>query len=154
MDVLPERATARILTSKVQQCLFSQVDDLLYGFTQFRSIVVKDDLAGMLVPSNLALIRIKNKAIDPFYLMWILNEGSCSKDKIFPHIQGIGVVKLLKTTDLRELEIGMPPPIEKQNKIGNLYRLLLERKKILKAISDKEDLVLLETIRNMEGGNK
>lgn len=150
MDLQPAHSTARISASKKELCLFARPGDLLYGFTQFRSVVVGDVLKGRLVPSNLALIRINTAALDPFYLMWALNEGPCSKEKIYPQIQGMGPVKLIKPADLRDLEIRTPPPMEKQKRIGGLYRLLLKRKIIGKAIEDKESTLLLAAMRKIE----
>jgi restriction endonuclease S subunit len=154
LSIAPETAKAEILVSKQSQCVFTQTDDLLYGLTQFRSIIVGSELSGRLVPSNLVVLRIKDDGIDPWYLMWMLNEGPCSKDNIFSKIQGQGMVKLLSVANLRELEISTPPPKEEQKKIGGLYKLLLEKKRIQKRIDDNENVLVQEALKKMNGGNK
>lgn len=154
LNVAPETAKAEILISKQPQCVFTKEGGLLYGLTQFRSIVVTKKLSGRLVPSNLVILKIRNKTIDPWYLMWVLNEGPCSKDNIFPRIQGQGIVKLLSVANLRELEVPAPPPKAKQEEVGGLYRLLLEKKRIQKQIDDSENILIQEALKKMNGGNE
>ena len=156
IDDKPEvSATTSILSSKKDQCAYAELNDILYGLTQFRGVVVTEDSVGKLVPSNLAIIRAKSNLIDPGYLMWALNEGPCSKESISRMIQGSTVVKMVNISFLRELDLGRIPKLETQKEISSLYQALLRREKVEKEITDKKTSLIIDVLNqiNIKGEN-
>lgn len=142
----PVKSFTPILSSKKDQCTYAESNDVLYGLTQFRSIVAKDNLIGELVPSNLALIKIKSKNVDSGYLMWALNEGPCSKESISQMIQGTTIVKMVNVSFLRELDLGKIPDLDTQKRISKLYQTMLIREKIEKEITDKKSMLIKDVL--------
>jgi hypothetical protein len=152
IDVIPEKISVPIATSKISQCTYAKETDILYGLTLFRAAVVKDDLIGKLVPSNLAILKIKRQDIDPGYLMWVLNNGPCSKNSISYMIQGSTFVKMLNIATLRELDIGPTPPLEVQKEMAILYQATLKRERIENTIKNKKTKLIMDILNKTEKG--
>ncbi|MCI1245630.1 MAG: hypothetical protein LKG11_06790 [Bacilli bacterium] len=149
IDEIPERSMMTVLSSKKDQCAYAKANDVLYGLTQFRSMIIQGDFVGRLIPSNFAIIRIKSKDIDPSYLMWSLNEGPCSKKTISKMIQGTASVKNVSVTVLKNLDLTPLPPLARQRSIGKLYQMSLRREKIDGTIRKVRNALMINALNQI-----
>ena len=100
------------------------------------------------------MIRIHDKnVVDPNYLCWLINENSYFKKLIDQSSQGTSYVSIVSIATLRNLEIPLIE-IEKQRKIGKLYQLSIERKKVGEKLEQLKDNILKCNIEKIYRGEK
>lgn len=148
-----EKQESSVLKSKVSSCTFTKEYDVLVGLTMQKAMVINLERSGKLILSNFAVIRIHDKnIIDPYYLCWLINENSYFKRLIDASSQGIAYVSTLSIATLRGFEI---PAIDifKQRKIGELYRLSIERKKVGMRLEELNDTLLKLQIEKLFEGD-
>lgn len=149
-----EKQESKVLNSKISSCIFTQKDDVLIGLTMQKAMVITSERSGKLALSNFAVIRIHDKnVLDPNYLCWLLNENSYFKKVIEQSSQGTAYVSTLSIATLRGLEIPLPN-IEKQKKLGQLYQLSVERKKVGSRLEELKDYLLKSQIELLYKGDK
>lgn len=120
---------------RYENCLFSQVGDVLVGLSSGNSMVIEKERAGKLVLSNFAVIRIDDaRKLDPYYLCWLLNENSDVRRQLQLLYQKTCRVVVIPISAFKDIEIECCS-IEKQRKVGKAYDLArrLVRAKRLKA---------------------
>ena len=141
-----EKQESKVLNSKISSCIFTKKDDVLVGLTMQKAMVITSERSGKLTLSNFAVIRIHDKNIvDPNYLCWLLNENSYFKKVIEQSSQGTAYVSTLSIATLRGLEIPLVD-IEKQRKIGQLYQISIQRKKVGARLEELKDNLLKSQI--------
>ena len=120
---------------RYENCLFSQVGDVLVGLSSGNSMVIEKERAGKLVLSNFAAIRIDDpQKLDPYYLCWLLNENSDVRRQLQLLYQKTSRVVVIPISAFKDIEIECCG-IERQRKVGKAYDLArrLVRAKRLKA---------------------
>lgn len=149
-----EKLESKVLNSKIASCIFTKEDDVLIGLTMQKAMVITLERSGKLALSNFAVIRIHDKnVIDPNYLCWLINENSYFRKLIDQSSQGTSYVSIVSIATLRNLEIPIIE-IEKQRKIGILYQLSIERKKIGEKLEQLKDNLLKSNIEEIYKGGK
>ena len=149
-----EKQESKVLNSKISSCIFTKKDDVLIGLTMQKAMVITSERSGKLALSNFAVIRIHDKnVLDPNYLCWLLNENSYFKQIIEKSSQGTAYVSTLSIATIRGLEIPLVD-IEKQRKIGQLYQIAIERKKVGTRLEELKDNLLKIQIETIYKGEK
>lgn len=147
-----DKQESKVLNSKMASCIFTKENDVLIGLTMQKAMVITSERSGKLALSNFAVIRIHNKnMIDPNYLCWLINENSYFKKIIDQSSQGTSYVSIVSIATLRNLEIPIIE-IEKQRKIGKLYQLSIERRKVGKKLEELKDNLLMLNIEQIYKG--
>ena len=147
-----EKQESKVLSSKISSCTFTKQDDVLVGLTMQKAMVITSERSGKLTLSNFAVIRIHDKnVLDPNYLCWLLNENSYFKKVIEQSSQGTAYVSTLSIATLRGLEIPLVD-IDKQRKIGQLYQISIQRKKIGARLEELKDYLLKAQIESIYKG--
>lgn len=147
-----EKQESKVLNLKISSCTFTKQDDVLVGLTMQKAMVITSERSGKLTLSNFAVIRIHDKnVLDPNYLCWLLNENSYFKKVIEQSSQGTAYVSTLSIATLRGLEIPLVD-IDKQRKIGQLYQISIQRKKIGARLEELKDYLLKAQIESIYKG--
>jgi hypothetical protein len=63
-----------IIPDKKEQYIFTKKDDVIYGLTSLRAMRVTNEYARRLLPSNFALIRIKDVSLISPYLFGLASQ--------------------------------------------------------------------------------
>lgn len=134
-----------------KQFLTQENDIILRLFAPVTATVIDSDNVGCVVPSQLAIIRVKYNALFvPGYLCAFLSNDR----SIEAMIEGAGqaVQKIIKIGNVAEIEIPYLE-IEKQEKI---FRIMSEQMKLnvlYKTLIEKEKIRTKEIIKRIIGGN-
>jgi hypothetical protein len=131
----PQKTFQKINPENLDKCLFGKKNDVVIGLTVNKAMVIEDEFDQALIPSNFALITIESNDIDPFYLMWYFNESADYRKYAVQINQGSYNVKSVSINELRDLDINFPS-IENQIRIGNIYKAILKREKLIKIKND------------------
>ena len=107
---------------------FVQKGDLVFGLTAHQSMVVEAALDGALLSSNFVKLELDENYVDRYFMMWFINQSQDFRRLLEKLKQG-SITKSLSIEGLRDLKTELPS-IEKQELIGNLYRLELKRIKL------------------------
>ena len=147
-----DKQESKVLNSKMASCIFTIENDVLIGLTMQKAMEITPERSNKLVLSNFAVIRIQDKnIIDPIYLCLLINENSYFKKIIDQSSQGTSYVSIVSIATLRNLEIPIIE-IEKQRKIGKLYQLSIERRKVGKKLEELKDNLLMLNIEQIYKG--
>ena len=95
---------------------------------------------------NFAYFEFNNAQIDPKYLCYMLNESEAIAAQRYRFSQG-SVIRKATPMTIREFQIDLPS-LDLQQAIGNLYGLMLSKKRITKEKSILEEKIMLEKIRD------
>ncbi len=117
VTLLPEKNIKKFLTH--------QGDIVIKLSSPYDSVIIEKEDEGLLLPSFLLRIEIKNKEINPSYLLAYLN-SSLFKESLQRNCYG-SVTALVKKSDLDNLDIPILPS-EKQDEIASLYEKMMKIK--------------------------
>lgn len=131
----PKKTFQKINPENLKKCLFGRKGDVVIGLTVNKAMVIDEEFDNALIPSNFALISIESSDIDPYYLMWYINESTDYRKYSVQINQGSYNVKSVSINELRDLEINFPN-IENQIRIGKIYKAILKREKLVKMKND------------------
>ena len=91
-------------------------------------------IAGNVVPSHFAIIRVDKSKVDPAYVLWILRQQSTLK-RIYQNASGTIAFGTINSSFFNDLKIDIIP-LEKQRLIGAILKL-----------SEREQTLLSELAR-------
>lgn len=112
------------------------------------AISIKNEI-GLLIPSLFAVIRLISKSILPEYLSLYLNSDAMRK---FYSINSVGsVVKIVKTSALRDIELDVPE-IMRQKKVIELYDLMIKEKRLYEDLKNEKTKYNNEIIKKLLSG--
>ncbi len=155
-DDIPIAKNITVQTDKLDVLSLTETNDVILGLSSGKSVVIKEDRAGKLILSNLAILRIKDvNILDPYYLCWYINSNTNTIKKMQ---QGTYAVSIIPLSMLKCFEIKLLP-IEKQRLIGEIYELKLRRDRITQMIELKKSYVLSQKLlkvfaKETENGSK
>ncbi|GAB6153640.1 hypothetical protein JCM17380_23900 [Desulfosporosinus burensis] len=102
------------------------------------AVYIDATLAGYIIPSLFAILRIKSDQLNPRYLMWFLN-SSYIKKHIRKSLIG-SAIQVIQTSFLRGISIELLP-MDKQERITELNQLFLKEKMLLSKLIDAKELL-------------
>ncbi|MBB3067841.1 restriction endonuclease S subunit [Paenibacillus baekrokdamisoli] len=114
--------------NKAKELPVTDENMVLLNLISHRAATVRLEYMGRLVPSNFAIIRV-NEALYAPYLEWYLNESPESRKYLSEATQGT-TVAALSIQKLRALPM-VVPSLKEQKIIGDVYRSLLNKKRLL-----------------------
>ncbi|MFF2092703.1 hypothetical protein [Paenibacillus sp. NPDC058174] len=114
--------------NKAKELPVTDENMVLLNLISHRAATVRLEYMGRLVPSNFAIIRV-NEALYAPYLEWYLNESPESRKYLSEATQGT-TVAALSIQKLRALPM-VVPSFKEQKIIGDVYRSLLNKKRLL-----------------------
>ena len=133
--------------------LFTMVDDVVVRLcTPINPVLIQNGQAGILIPSQLAAIRIKNSStLMPSYLRWYLSQGSIL-DALQAAEHGTAQ-RTIKVKSLLDLELNLPP-LQIQEQIAEIDTLSRRREALYRELIYQERLHAEYAIERIVGGNK
>lgn len=119
-------------------------------FAPICPVAVGADEIGVVIPSQLATVRLKSKdIIMPEYLRWYLSQEYVT-EKILSK-EGGQSHRTIKISTIAELIIPIPE-IEKQDLIVRIYNMGLNRERLYRDLIQQENLLTNAMINNVIGG--
>lgn len=133
--------------------LFTTVDDVVVRLcTPINPVLIQNGQAGILIPSQLAAIRIKNSStLMPAYLRWYLSQGSIL-DALQAAEHGTAQ-RTIKVKSLLDLDLDLPP-LQIQEQIAEIDTLSRRREALYQELIYQERLHAEYAIERIVGGNK
>lgn len=128
-EIKEEKQYILVNKRKFNDDLLSKKDMIIIGLTSHKALVVNENHAGKIIPSNFAYINLDHQKIDPQYFTWYFNEHPKIQKQLTIGVQGSSI-RALSVQMLRELEI-LLPPLEIQQKLGKIYALRKRKEKAL-----------------------
>lgn len=131
-----EKRDYPIFNSKqaVAEKLIAKKEDLLIRLLYPNKIIyVKDNLEGLLIPSQFCIIRIKREDFNSIYIKWYL-ESEEGKQAVFEYVTGT-IIQSLPVNSIKKIEI---PHIrkDKQDNIKDLVLTWQEEKEKMKELAE------------------
>ena len=123
-------------------------NDIIVGSPfPFHSITIKDNEEGILIPTNLIIIRLKDhKKFKPEYISIFLN-SDLAKDKFLEELRNF-TSPSIKKSNLENLEVKSLDLDSQINLIG-LYKLHKEEKKLLSQLLVEKDFLNKNTVNKI-----
>jgi hypothetical protein len=113
-------------------------DILLRLSTPYTVALITESFTELLISSHFAIIRIKNKQIDPHFLCWWLLQN---RQEFYKMASGGTIMGTISSGYIRKMTFS-PPSLELQKKIGNLLQLAnCEQRLLLRFAEAKKRLV-------------
>jgi restriction endonuclease S subunit len=124
---------------------FTHTGDLLLRLSApYTSVVIKENETDLLVPSHFAIIRA-NTEIDPYYLNWWLESN---RKLFYKFASGGTMMGTLSSGYVAEMQFD-PPPLEKQQKIGEMLKLANREQQLLSSLKTKKKLLINTTLNTV-----
>jgi len=118
--------------------LTTKGDIIIRLTTPYTAICINDHQEGLVIPSNFAIIRLKEQTFIPEFVALFLN-SEIIKKKFFKSSIST-TIPLIKTKHLRDIDVP-EKPLELQKEIVELNQLQVREKKLLSLlIKEKEKL--------------
>jgi restriction endonuclease S subunit len=145
MDMLePYYATERLK----REYLTRERDILIRLSVPYTAVWVGEGNIDLLVPAHFAIIRVKPRLIDSYYLHWWLTQ----KRQIFYKMASGGTMMgTISSGYISDMRID-PPPLEQQRLIGEYLRLAKREQELLTALTNKKQLLTDAVAHQIETG--
>lgn len=124
--------------------------DIVTNTMTNRTAIVSPQSAGKVMPQYITKLNFKRNG-DAWYLCYLLNESKAVKHQLYKTMEGT-VLRRVTVVNLKQLEIKFPQ-LEKQQKLGELYRLLVIRERLQNQYKNKMKQAIIEII-NREDINR
>lgn len=138
-------------TELLDDSLLTQPNDIVVKlFAPFSPVLISSADVGLVIPSQLAVIRIHNKKVLPQYLCYWLSTHEASEALL--SIEGWQSQRTIKIGTFADLDVPIPP-LEKQIIISDIVCVSNRREQLYRElISEQKKLTSLE-IKRIIGGN-
>ncbi|MBE6772028.1 MAG: restriction endonuclease subunit S [Ruminococcaceae bacterium] len=137
-------------TEKLDPSLLTHANDILVKlFTPVFPTLVTEETEGMVIPSQLAVIRVFDERVLPEYLRYYLSTPEVSE--LMLSIEGWRSQRTIKVGTFAEIEIPIPP-IEKQRIIANLAKTDLTRRRLYTELIEEQSKLTTLEIQKYIGG--
>jgi hypothetical protein len=113
--------------------------DVVFSLLVGRAVIVQPWHAGYLYTQNYIHLQ-PTAAVDAGYLVYLLNEDKGIRRQLFISLQGSSVLKYT-LQQLRELQVAVLPPLDRQRQIGSIYGKLLHLEALKQRAAAREKLV-------------
>ena len=137
-------------TEKLDPSLLTHANDILVKlFTPVFPTLVTEETEGMVIPSQLAVIRVFDERVLPEYLRYYVSTPEVSE--LMLSIEGWRSQRTIKVGTFAEIEIPIPP-IEKQRIIANLAKTDLTRRRLYTELIEEQSKLTTLEIQKYIGG--
>lgn len=137
----------RVDSKDIKDKYYLQKGDVLFVSkgANNKALVYNLDLPLATASSSFFILRSDREVLEPGYLVWFLNSPSVQHD-LKQNLTGTYTLNLNRSA-LEQLEITLPP-LQQQQKIAALDRLLHEERKISNALLEKRQLYVQSLLTN------
>jgi len=125
---------------------------LIQSLISERTALITEDNVGKDINQNFAYFGFDEKRLDPKFLCYMFNESKEIKRQRYKLSQG-SIIRKASPHTILEFDIDIPS-IETQQVIGNLYGLMLKKKKITLSKVEIDEQIVLERINQFVKDNK
>ncbi|RHW51745.1 restriction endonuclease subunit S [Lactobacillus bombicola] len=138
---------------KTQKSPILNAGDLVINMMTNQTAIVSPHSAGKVIPQHITKLTFTNRG-DNWYLCYLLNEAQSIKRQLYSTMEGT-VLRRVTLTSFKQLELNLPA-LSKQQKMGELYRLLLIKEGLQKERQEKEKQVIISLLNknDINGGQK
>jgi restriction endonuclease S subunit len=145
LDIFPARDI-------LDKTVLTQPGDIVIKlFTPIFPVVITEHDAGLVIPSQLAVIRIFNNDILPQFLRYWLSTPAVSDS--LQLLEGWQSQRTIKIGTFAELEIPVLP-LKKQQIIADMVSTNLHREQLYKSLIDEENKFTMLNIQRIIGGKR
>ncbi|MBA1392413.1 hypothetical protein EQ500_00625 [Lactobacillus sp. XV13L] len=136
-----------------QQSPLLAAGDLVVNTMTNQTAVVSPRSVGKVIPQHITKLNFIESG-DVWYLCYLLNEAPAVKRQLYSTMEGTAL-RRVTVASLKQLEVEFPP-LGRQQKLGDLYRLLLIKERLQTEHQDKEKQAIIEIInkKNQNGEQK
>ena len=114
--------------------------------TPYTAICMNDKQEGLVIPSNFAIIRLKEQKFIPEFVALFLNSEITGKKFLKSSIST--TISWIKTTHLKNIDIP-EKPLDKQKNILELNRLQVKEKMLLSALMEEKEKLAKSSINKI-----
>ncbi|RMC44927.1 restriction endonuclease subunit S [Lactobacillus sp. ESL0230] len=138
---------------KTQKSPILNTGDLVINMMTNQTAIVSPHSAGKVIPQHIIKLTFTNRG-DNWYLCYLLNEAQAIKRQLYSTMEGT-VLRRVTLTSFKQLELNLPA-LSKQQKIGELYRLLIIKEGLQKERQEKEKQAIISLLNknDINGGQK
>jgi restriction endonuclease S subunit len=132
---------------KIKDIYLTQINDVLVRLRE-PNIAIHIDKSndGLVVPSFIVSIRVDETKVDSKFLTYYLN-STIAKRALKVHITGTAI-NMIKTKELEDLEIKLPP-LQEQKKIVEFLDLGVKEINLLKELKNQKEKYYQEVFNNI-----
>lgn len=124
-------------TESLSACYLSQVGDVIIRLSApYTAVLIDEATAGMVVSSNLVIIRVDRRELLPEYLFWLLNTPKVKRsiyENTSSNMLGAINAKYFSDFDIPAL------PLPKQQKIADMNALALKEATLLRRLAEQKE---------------
>ncbi len=134
---------------KIDENYITKKGDVLFKLASpYAAIYIDEETSGLIIPSHFAILRSKNKLLEPKFLQLYISEGFCNK-QLAAYSEG-SALNIMKMSNLKKLKIKLPN-IERQKEIIEINTLFKREYEILEELikqnSKRNKAVLKECLK-------
>ena len=122
--------------------------DIIFNLMTGVTSIVSAQHVGYLYTQNFVRLEL-HENIEPWYLVYLLNESPKIKRQLLQGVQGSSVLKYT-LAQLRDLQIPKLPNLGKQELIGKTYAMTLRRKNLMERVAQAEEQLILQLLKGLE----
>lgn len=100
----------------------------------YTAVYIKEEYAGLVIPSHFVIIRVDESVVLPKYIAWYLNKERIKKDF---RMSCTGTLKQIKPSTIAETEIKLPT-LERQKQVVDLYDISQSEIKLLEKLLEQK----------------
>lgn len=138
-DVNIQSQFIKVAEKRLKDLTLSKQGMVVIGLTSYKAFVITKAYENRVIPSNFAYLQC-DEGIDPDYVAWYFNQHPKIQKQLTLTMQG-SIIRALSVQMLRELAIEIPP-LSVQQKLGSIYRLNSQRKKLMNEKQKLEELLM------------
>lgn len=146
--ILPDSLEVFYATEPLRQDYLTQQGDIIIRLSiPYTAILIDASMAGIVVSSNFAIIRLNQDYILPEYLLWLLSTTDIKK-KIYES-SSANMLSAVRPTFFAELEV-LLLPLADQEKIAKLNLLAKQEIQLLKKLADEKERYYVAVIEHAQ----
>ena len=136
-----------ISKEKIKDTYLTQTNDVLIRLREPNiALHIDEENNGLVIPSFVASMRVDKTKIDSKFLTYYLN-STTAKKKLKAHITGTAI-NMIKTKELEDLEIQLPP-LKEQKKIVEFLDLTNKEINLLEELKNQKEKYYQEVFNNI-----
>lgn len=125
----------------------TQLGDVIVRLSNpYTAVTISESDEGIVIPSLFAIIRLEKEYILPEYLSIVMNSEVVRK--IYTRSSVGSTIQTIKTSVLKDLQI-LVKPIAIQQKINEVYRLIVKERILLEQLLKQKDLYNKQIIQEL-----
>ncbi|GAA2868777.1 hypothetical protein [Lactobacillus intestinalis] len=143
-----EKSDNKSKTIKTEdQVVTTKKGDIIFSLLSGKATRVSSCHKNYLIPRNFIKLIPKSN-LDSNYLVYVLNQSPYIRKQLFKNLQGTAI-HLYRISELKQLDIGILPKIDKQILVGKIYFQAIHLKALKQKVADFEYQATLRTMEEI-----